>query len=254
MKKFITSLCLLTLAGCATQAPPPDTDSESYRANFLKLNRDYLDSSNTANRLIQTTAQSLREMQDKGGKFPARATFFDLQEMNGKRDYQDSNYHIHNVFLTVTYRPNSFYGSNTRTYTPFCPVFYDRNKKSEIQDYINQVNKIYPVDLPELAQYLALSSLSICSALNRNYQAKQIQHSETQNLILGDKFAIAVLAYQNKREMVDLIINHNDTLHGKHLINQAELKNFYQKINVILKNKKDYSLYELWLLTYKTTE
>jgi hypothetical protein len=244
---------LFFLGACANlNHSEQNTTSQDKPTGFSINNEDYLEPGSTPARLISLSSQTLRDFQNTNDVF--KTSIFDLREMNGIRDYRDSNYHIHNGVFTVTYRPRTFYGSNIKTYTPYCPVFYDSHQKKMIENYILQINRVFPVNLSDLSEYLMLSSFSSCALLNRNYQAKESPVSEHDNLVLGDKFAMTVLMHEGKMDMVNVIVNHNELLHTQSLMNPKELKDYYQKSHRYLQKQNrqllnQKNLYQWWQLS-----
>jgi hypothetical protein len=249
----VSCLGLIYLAGCTSlNVPTTENTAQNRPTGFSIHNEDYLEPGSTPARLINLSSQALRDYQSHNTSF--KTSIFDLREMNGLRDYKDSNYHIHQGIFTVTYRPHTFYGSNTSNFTPYCPVFYDSHQKQLIENYIVQINRVFPVSLNDLSEYLMLSSFSTCALLNHNYQTKQPTANEHDTLVVGDKFAITILMHEGKMDMVNMIVNHNDVLHEQNIMNKQELKNYYQKTRLLLqqqnihnpKNLQNKTLYEWW--------
>jgi hypothetical protein len=205
-----------------------------------------------ANKLILLTSQDMRSFQEKA---PFKSSIFDVQEMNGKKNLKDSNYFIYHTILTVTYRPKTLYGNNYHTYTPYCPIFYDSHKKDYIEAYFNQMNALSAVNENEFAQYLSLTSFSSCASLNNAYQNKKKQLSENENIVLADKFAITIFLNEGKINVVNMIINHNDSLHQKVRTSEKPLKVFVEKMKKYQQTHKEtQNLYQWWLLTNKVDQ
>lgn len=246
MKKFILALSLsplLLLSACMTQEQAQVTPVDNVD---VKTKPEVI----SANRLMLLTSQDMRILQE--GKAPFKSSIFDVQEMNGKKNLKDSNYFINHTVLTVTYRPKTLYGNNYHKFTPYCPIFYDSHKKQNIEAYFNQINTLTSVSQNDFAQYLSLTSFSSCSSLNYAYQNKKKQLSENENIELADKFAITIFLQENNSALVEMVINHNDTLHQKQISSKEHLKIFAEKMkNYQQKNKEEQSLYQWWLNTNK---
>lgn len=243
-QRVMSLISIFILSACvANQEPVVD------RVEAPKVSQKPLQVPN-AHELIQLTSEAFRANQE--ANTPFKGSIFDLNEMNGKKNYKDSNYHIKNTILTTTFRPKSLYGSNFYKYVSYCPIFYDSHDLGYIENYFNSLNLIIRINKNDLANYLSLTAFSSCALLNQNYKLHQKESTETENLILADKFAITLFLSQSNREWVDLIVHHNNALHQKHIVNEDNLEKFLEKIKTYqLKDKTTKTTYGWWLITQK---
>lgn len=245
MKIYLISILLIVLSACTTNKIPENSliSTKPIKLNTsinpIQYNEEIWNTEINSGRFIHLSSELFREYQKDNKQF--KIGLFDIQGIDGHRDFEDSNYHIRKDMFTTTYRPNTYYGNNIKTYTPYCPVFYDSKKQEEIENTINKMININQVSVEQISEYLVLSSFSSCALLNKNYQEKRKEITEINNLILADKFALFIFTLKGDNNMIDLIINQNKKL-TKY---KEKISDYVTKVKI---NKK--SLYELWKISY----
>lgn len=234
-------VALLALSACVQVEQSPT-------APLQEPSNISLNSQVKANDILNLTSQNMRLLQETNNPF--RESLFDVQEMNGKKNLKGSTHYVHHALLTTTFYPKSLYGNNFKHFTPYCPIFFDSHQNQALKNYFNKLNQTHPISEADLAHYFSLFAYSSCALINYNYQTKQKQKSEIDNLVLADKFAITLFLKEHNEKWVNIIIHQNDMLHEQHIVSSSELEAFTQKMKTYqLKQTKNKNIYQWWLAT-----
>lgn len=152
----------------------------------------------------------------KGTHNTIRAGLFDISSPGQRKNYDDSNYHAKESFLTTTYRPKTLYGADFYNYISYCPIFFNWEEKENIKQYFNKLNEISigeKLSFNEITQYLIGITFSHCISFNEGYYERTKILNERKMIEVADMFMITLFILEGKVDSARFIVENNQILH-----------------------------------------